>query len=444
MQAGDDAIGMKCGVCGTRFYGSSHQIGQRVECPDCGTPALVKAMPEKKKRSPPELIEENPYRLLAEGEALPNFETEFRFGCSVCGTSLSAPRSHVGKQIRCPDCHSSVTVPQPVVAKPKRQPQLDPAFNIPAAPTAPNTVHADIAHQLLADAAKHVDEQAAKLPKGPKRPFRESIIGFGFYGATLALWLAFTCGLSLEHVLISVINDLTDSLSFASIIAIFVSAIASFVAIAMIIIISNYLLAIVIQTSAGYDRMESGPESFGMVEWIWNSFFVVNALAFSCLPGGLIAAPVGGILPIFIWTIPLVSAMFLLPLVLSSMLHENSRIQPYSAGIFATLRTHSSAWFAAYSWLIPLWLFIVGGQWITLLAAPVPVKIAAVGISTFCLLIYARVVGRLIWAIGRPSRQRDVPVENSDHTAELPVRNRPSAKMGKQAADEKLQPSLRL
>lgn len=52
-------------------------------------------------------------------------EEEFSFGCKVCGTRMMAPKSRIGKSVRCPDCFSEFNVPEPKIPKKRRTVVLD-------------------------------------------------------------------------------------------------------------------------------------------------------------------------------------------------------------------------------------------------------------------------------------------------------------------------------
>ncbi len=109
-----------CGVCGTRMYATPRQVGQEIQCPDCGTASIVAAPAPKpvppaddKAKTPPE-----DYPLYdGEGQPPPERQEIYRHYipvvCPICHTRMLAPPEQVGQRLICPDCETPSIVPPP-------------------------------------------------------------------------------------------------------------------------------------------------------------------------------------------------------------------------------------------------------------------------------------------------------------------------------------------
>lgn len=116
--AADTAAVADCPRCGTRSYAPADQIGQEIECPDCGSKVVVARRPEAPVKQRATATEEEIYALLDEfyqqPESLPEADhVHIPVYCPVCNTLLHGTLDQVGKSLLCPDCYTPVVVPPP-------------------------------------------------------------------------------------------------------------------------------------------------------------------------------------------------------------------------------------------------------------------------------------------------------------------------------------------
>jgi hypothetical protein len=164
-------------------------------------------------------------------------------------------------------------------------------------------------------------------------------------------------------------------------------------------------LAILRDTSNGQEQVDSWPDVM-FVEWVLESFFLVNSFVLGALPGLAIAflLSASGLTRGLSWLPVAVSVYVLWPFVLLSMLESNSMLLPISQPMWYSLRQAMSAWtwfylasafLAAIGGLL-LWALYLGGAW-----AIVPVAIGLVAI----VMIYFRMLGLLAWHCANVTQQ---------------------------------------
>ena len=169
-------------------------------------------------------------------------------------------------------------------------------------------------------------------------------------------------------------------------------------------------LKILSETTAGDDRIEDFPRLLDYRDWFGDAFFVVNSLVLTCLPaaglgwlidwigGGSDLAGVAG-LAVFLATFPFVHFWF--PLVLLSMLENDSRIPPFSPQVFRSLEKHWKAWAAFYAEAAAMWISALLAM-AAIVNMPMPFSVILTWllfplILSASLMIYFRLLGRLAW-----------------------------------------------
>ena len=159
-------------------------------------------------------------------------------------------------------------------------------------------------------------------------------------------------------------------------------------------------MAILLETSAGNDKVEAWPEP-NFREQAVDLFY----LAFLLIVAGMVCFFLGNILSVFLGPglrISLGLLFLLYPIVLLSSLEANSPFIPLTWPILSSLKTVAWAWGAFYAlsfaltlvWALPLTWWFTDGGWTTfflmLILAPL--------IAGWCFL-YARLLGRLAWRV---------------------------------------------
>ena len=105
-------IPVKCGLCGTLMYAQSFKVGQMISCPDCGTETKVVPLPDIPQESLPTSFEgASEYAVSDAASGYDPNCPQIRVYCSLCATQMYAPADMVGRQVECPDCQTLNTVP---------------------------------------------------------------------------------------------------------------------------------------------------------------------------------------------------------------------------------------------------------------------------------------------------------------------------------------------
>ncbi len=334
--------------------------------------------------------------------------------CPTCHTRLYATEEQVGQMIDCPDCRRSVKVPPPPPPKPKPKRWTE-GDGVPVA------IGAACDRDGAFDAVKsQIRLQANELPGReetplPSRPLVKGVFSFPGYFAVWPRWIAFSIWLALVLVLVRfAVNFLANAmgngiagagLAIGAVLCIMMSSITGG---SLWLAISGLLLGVLEDTSDGLDKIENWPES--MFSNLRASYFTLNAVVMSALPGVAVSS-------IFIsggeprgWVATPASVLLLFPIVLLSMLAQNSPMIPIDRMVWRSLKTSRASWIFFYiESLVVLGLAGAAGfvAWqrdgIWILAAAAVVIVAA-------LLIYFRLLGRLGWI----SAMQDVEEEEND------------------------------
>ena len=101
------------------MYATEDQLGQRIVCPDCDLPAIVRRPVEGPPKKPPQptsdaseyALTEKVDRKAGEREALDSAYVAAL--CPVCHTRLHATLDQVGGKLICPDCGTPTVIPPP-------------------------------------------------------------------------------------------------------------------------------------------------------------------------------------------------------------------------------------------------------------------------------------------------------------------------------------------
>jgi hypothetical protein len=158
---------------------------------------------------------------------------------------------------------------------------------------------------------------------------------------------------------------------------------------------SAYSLTILRDTSEGIDEYRGMPSGV-FLDMFEESVYMVTSIFWSALPGGIIVLLIPGlwsIKPLII--IPL--AMILYPLLLLSLLENQSAAVPYSKPVWRSI------WYAWHAWVLFYLLTILVGETVVYLLRLIPFKdyfmeIIIISILLpYFLMVYFRLLGRLAW-----------------------------------------------
>jgi len=434
-----------CRVCGTRMYATPQEVGEEMECPDCGTRTKVSPPLPPPAASPPlpaSSPEDEEYSIYqGEGQPPPNHrevhQTYIPVVCGVCRTRMLATLDQVGQEIICPDCDTPAVVPPPATPTPRVS--VGPSdygapyaiglwnwWETAAAP--PDTASAEM--QLLEEPAEEyavsapqptLDLKPALFPESesaavetpgedeprtlrsieeeepeevPRRPFLTGVFSFPFYSGSLIYWIVLWIGAAGIAVCVREAYLLTQSSELGWALSILLIVLSGLFGLLWMMFASAVGMAIVQDTSDGCDRIVNWPQGT-VFEWFPEFLVVVNSLSLSLIAGlGLgtifgVDAPQAGFPPA-------IAGFVLFPLFLVSMLEGNSPWKPFSWPIWRSVFSVGWAWGLFYleTGLIGLVVVVPAAR----LAAMHPlIALPAVAALVTALMIYFRLLGRLVW-----------------------------------------------
>ena len=235
-------------------------------------------------------------------------------------------------------------------------------------------------------------------PPAPRRPFVTGVFAFLFYLKTLAVWLLGSIGLMIGLLLCLYCMYLVEiGLTVA---ARCLAVPSLWLAAFPLGYLSVCCLNVIEQTSQGYDKIEDW--SVGeWREWFWSFGFTLGAI----VPALLIGAVVGAIPWVGTGLSMGLTVFLLYPVFLLSALDNGSIFAPISGLILRSFRTAWQGWLIFYGETSVLVAALV-----LLILVLFPLNpFLAVAVTTpplvAVMLIYARLLGRLVWYIGQSQEE---------------------------------------
>ncbi|MDX1944736.1 MAG: hypothetical protein SFU86_04950 [Pirellulaceae bacterium] len=399
-------LAVVCKLCGTRMYAPLTQVGKTMPCPDCHT--VNEILPPKlapPKPAGPTLDNVEEYQLSDPGDRpkyrptvaprgdyaeLAEFEPGAHppgFSRPVAGQGASAP---VGGEDDGDDFK---------LAAPEERIETKTTYVLP--PPDPVEREGSLYDGKYDDdlIGENVDPRAPDAWK--KSPFVLRIVEFLFYTSTLPRWIAYSVGLAglvlLGHRAYeqAMVEGMTQ-----------VFAIPMFMALVLgggIVLppLAASLLAVINDTANGTDEVTSWP-NWSPLECLVQAAYVFAAGLVAGLPGIVVSMLLLGlgldpIVGAFAAGVPIiVSWTALLPIVLYSMLAENSVAAVVSPHTLRSFRLVGEAWMLFYLYSLVIGLFAAVGASLLALSGLLPIVIGAILLLTMAML-YCRLLGRLMW-----------------------------------------------
>jgi hypothetical protein len=374
----------------------------------------------------------------------------FRMDCPACGARMKVPPGQVGQKCRCPRCDAEVLVPArsristfAEDEKPPKPPapvaeedeefrlselvdRLPPAYgspldvrgrdSLPAAtpprepPPRPATGRQrDLigrqARQVFTQAQAEAEEVERAAPRLPERPHWQLLTAFLFDGDAAWRWLLLSLLLHVTTTLLVWIVELSGSPGIAQVGALGLTLAALPCGLAFVAVAAASCLAILQDTSNGFDKIDSWP-GLPVADWIMDVFYVINALLAAVLPGlflGSVWMCLGGNIWSAVWG-GASSGIALFPLFLTSMAAEGSCFSVAAPAVWNTVWTQRRLWGRFY-------LLSAGLGVAVLLLAPMVARCGFLvrgicsALAVAAMMIYFRLLGALAWTIAaRPSR----------------------------------------
>jgi hypothetical protein len=232
-------------------------------------------------------------------------------------------------------------------------------------------------------------------PPPPKLPLVTGVFSFLFYLQTFAVWAVGSIGLAIGLLLCLYCVYLVEiGLTVAARCLAFPSLWLTAFPLGYL---SVCCLSVLEQTSHGYDKITDW--SVGeWREWLWSLGYTLGALA----PALLVGAAVGTLFSFTGSWVPLWLITFLsYPILLLSALDNGSILAPLSMPMLRSLRQLWWGWLIFYG---ETGIMLVGLLLLLFVLFPVN-PFMAVAVTTpptvAFMLLYARLLGRLVWCIGQ-------------------------------------------
>ncbi|QDV46522.1 hypothetical protein Enr13x_64310 [Stieleria neptunia] len=312
---------------------------------------------------------------------------EFRVTCPICGSMLSAKAKQTGKTIKCGDCYSEVRVPKP--PKKKTQPQRDDnAETFHFAETGASGRPADpfkkSADELLREAAREPDEKQSEP---------------AFDAPSTIGWFKTVFGIFVDPGVISHFLGLAILLAIpaALTVAMPVFALGMFpLGLLGITLTVSCGFAILFGVANEHDRIEDWP-TLDPPAWFESLWLVIAATAIAVGPPYVIATVFGAV-PVIKLGLVMFSIYAAFPIILLSMLDEQSITSPFSADVGKSITRCQEEWGAFYfsTGLLFATLF---GYFVMVSLSPASIAIG-VTLSIGVVFMYFAILGRLALAIG--------------------------------------------
>jgi len=423
-------VAVVCPVCGTRTYAPLEKIGETIKCPDCYSRIEVpplKGEPVAKQAGPTlegtenfemsEVVERPKYRPLqaARGEyevlsALDPATIEQRLTVpsemqrakkGERGAGSGNPRT-TGTAAASGGAEAGEISLEPVAERPEIA--RDPRTILPQPELEPENELYDGRY----DDGVIGDMVDPRSPDAWKRaPLLYGIVEFLFFGSTLLRLVMFAFGLA---VVATIVRIGIVAAQESPVLLMFVIWGGIPLGGVWLLSFAAAAQAIVEATANGEKEVKTWPD-WNVFGWFMPATYMVVAALISSAPGvavavGTYAANLADpLMAAFGIGAPIViSWLVLFPVVLFSMLIEESLFAIISSQTMSSLKNAADAWviFYAYSILVALLGMAAGAM----LVQGFPVSALGAAASVAVLMLYARLVGRLMWVSGEREKGR--------------------------------------
>jgi hypothetical protein len=395
-------------VCGTRVDETAERHPKQVPCPDCFTMVTIPSLAEVQRNQPAEAAgppDPGIYRLVlqpAEGDANgakpPPRKREFLVVCPICRARLHVePRSEPG-QIRCPDCLEFVRVPslaqveehEAKHATPKPAAQAVPALPVPA-PFKQRRLRTSFDRAGAAIRREKTDPP-------PRFVFFSNVFSFPWSAGVVSRWVYLTVGMmALGLVYAGILTIMRGSGGFLLL------GIAFFALPGIWIFVWTYSYATSIWITVLEDTAGGNNRIHNWLQQNWREW-VIEASRFTLILGYAMTvahcAGYAGQLAGGDYTeVAFDTLLIVFPIMMMSCLHAGSVFVPLTLPILRSLLTCWWAWLLYYilSSLVLLGVGVIWWEGIT--RYPIPVAILGGPAWAAAWLIWARLLGRLGYAI---------------------------------------------
>lgn len=311
----------------------------------------------------------------------------------------------------CPRCKGQVEVPKP--QKPRRRDEYD----LQEDDAASRASSASLGKLTAAEIeALEENEGPRKKRRRPKMEWHLFLGGFAFPwspGAVMqwlliAIWAAVAGWLTRSAIDLGINQGLGDVSMYHTIVALLAALGALLAGLGCAGVAAIHGLTILLETTAGNDRMENWPNVGLFLDWIGELWFIINSAAICVMLGLGLNWLLPGLMATREVTVA-ITVFLVFPILLLCTLETDSPFLPISSVVLASLWRHGIAWLAFY---------VQAGSLLAAAAAMVyylgPQLDPRLGIPLAALLfsavvmIYFRLLGRLAFYCSVEPEEEDV------------------------------------
>ncbi len=341
-----------CPVCDCAAHAAREEIGRKLVCPDCGTATVVSPPRKAPRRRPPRSAAEiGEYALAKEvnwaaGEVPAAEQPLVAVVCPLCHTRLHARLDQVGGTLVCPDCGTSAVIPPPPPSRRKIDPTAEAGEDYRLAEGGVAAARPAPPPEAAEALPKRPPEPLYRWPVLPRRPLFSGVFGFPFRADALEPTIKLTSGAMIVKLLIAAAMSF-GAVGGGGIFALGPAAGSMFGHDRMrfpagwILAASASGLTVLRDTSYGADAIGQWPSVLAL-EGLGDSVYLSAALSISAMPGvlGVVAEQLGTPASLDV----VLSVWLLFPVILLSMLDNNTPMNPVSLPVWRSVFSAWRAW----------------------------------------------------------------------------------------------------
>lgn len=373
--------GIPCPKCGNRLRLRPDQLGEQVMCPKCeakfvvGTAADARRQQQAAARKSADPVAAGSTPASDPADALVDtYEPEIPLE-----RTWSVPESEMA------DISPLAARPAPYDVDWRVSDDLEAESPIAPPPDiTPDYLQVAKAKGLMRD--EHVD-------RPPRWTFFSGVFGYPWRGQNLSRWTAMAFGMSCAGAMTFATLSSMGLIPGAHgnpILGIFMSLIAVVMTLGSLSFVAASSEAALSDTALGYDEPQEGSVS-EWDGWIFSLLGVAGLCALAAAPGYPLSLWIGN----FAF---LICGLLLFPVFWLAALEGGSYLVPFSKPVFATLLRRPGGWLIFYLLTTPLLVGWIAGFVYVFRQMPYLAIVLSGPVLAAVMLIYARLLGRVIWS----------------------------------------------
>lgn len=393
-----------CPTCRTRMSAPREWIGKRIRCPDCHVHVLVKK-PVEEVQVRTQMKDVGEYSVLGSEQAPPGPEC-FLVICPTCHAHLQPSVNQVGETLVCPDCDRTLVVPPAPLPPPAPKLERVRDYGVATAAERPPAPMEIITQRGMVE----------PIPPAPKAPpslwfwtgvhdfvWRKEVLPrFGILSAQTMIAAEL---LAISLVATGILRGNGSAMALFSTLAF--GIFSSFGWLLALAYGSACFLGVLLDTANGNDDVQQWPEG-AIIDWIGSLVRVAYSLVMTTGLSAAVAKLISIFVPsqvitgiVLIATCP---AMF--PLFLLSSLEADSMLMPWAPRLWREIQKSWTDWLLVYAFSVALAAVLGGVVVAGCLSIPLLISFPAGVLLAFATLLYARLLGRLMWKTSAKKRKK--------------------------------------